>query len=160
MSDQTSTAPACVVERVFDAPVDLIWQMWTDPNHFKSWYGPKGFTVPVAEIDVRVGGKHLFCMQSPDGKMKMWSTGEFTELVPNERLVFTDSMADENGNVVSPQAMGMPEGYPQTTLVTVTLERLGEGQTKMVLTHEGVPAQAAGGWSQAFEKMAELVSAL
>ena len=154
MSDSANPKEACVVERIFDAPVDLIWQMWTQPEHFKNWYGPKGFTVPVAEMDVRVGGKHLFCMVSPDGSMKMWSTGEYTEIVPNERLVYTDSPADENGNVVSPSAMGMPEGYPATTEVIVLLEDLG-GRTKMVMTHAGVPAGAKDGWGQAFAKMAD-----
>ncbi len=149
----TNSEIACIVERIFDAPATLIWQMWTEPEHFKNWYGPQGFTVPVAEMDVRVGGKHLFCMESPDGSMKMWSTGEYTEIVPNKRLVYTDSPADKNGNIVSPQAMGMPEGYPATTEVTVLLEDLG-GRTKMILTHTGVPANAAGGWSQAFDKMA------
>jgi uncharacterized protein YndB with AHSA1/START domain len=109
-------------------------------------------------MDVRVGGKQLVCMASPDGSMKMWTTGEYTEVVPNERLVYTDSPADENGNVVSPSAMGMPDGYPTTTEVTVQLEDLG-GRTKMVMTHAGVPADsgAGGGWEQAFAKMASYI---
>jgi uncharacterized protein YndB with AHSA1/START domain len=152
MSDNSISKDAVVIERTFDAPVDLIWQMWTQPEHFKNWYGPTGFTVPVAEMDVRVGGKHLFCMESPDGSMKMWSTGEYTEVIPNQRLVYTDSPADENGNVVSPAAIGMPDGYPATTEVTVLLEDL-DGQTKMVMTHAGVPAGASAGWEQAFAKL-------
>jgi uncharacterized protein YndB with AHSA1/START domain len=156
MSDSTTTKDAVVIERIFDAPVDLIWQMWTQPEHFKKWYGPKGFTVPVADMDVRVGGKRLVCMASPDGSMKMWSTGEYTEVVPNERLVYTDSPADENGKLVSPSAMGMPDGYPATTKVTVLLEDLG-GRTKMVMTHAGVPAGAGDGWEQAFAKMADRI---
>ena len=59
MSDSAITKDSIVIERTFDAPVDLIWQMWTQPEHFKKWYGPKGFTVPVAEMDVRIGGKRL-----------------------------------------------------------------------------------------------------
>ena len=157
MSDSTLPKDAVVIERTFAAPVDLIWQMWTQPEHFKKWYGPKGFTVPVAEMDVRAGGKRLVCMemQTPNGSMKMWTTGEYTEIVPNERLVYTESPADENGNVVSPAVMGMPEGYPATTEVTVLLENLG-GRTKMVMTHTGVPADsgAGGGWEQAFAKLA------
>lgn len=62
---------AIVLERFFSAPITLVWQMWTEPEHFKNWYGPNGFTVPVAEMDVKVGGKHLFCMASPDGSMKI-----------------------------------------------------------------------------------------
>jgi uncharacterized protein YndB with AHSA1/START domain len=156
MTNSTVSEDAVVIERIFDAPVDLIWQMWTDPEHFKNWYGPKGFTVPVADMDMRVGGKRLICMASPDGSMKMWTTGEYTEIVPNERLVYTESQADENGNVVSPSAMGMPAGYPETTKVSVLLEDLG-GRTKMVMTHAGVPADsgAGGGWEQAFDKLAD-----
>ena len=156
MTNSTVSEDAVVIERTFDGAVDLIWLMWTDPEHFKKWYGPKGFTVPVAEMDMRVGGKRLVCMASPDGSMKMWTTGEYIEIVPNERLVYTDSPADENGNVVSPSAMGMPDGYPATTEVTVLLEDLG-GRTKMVMTHAGVPASsgAGGGWEQAFDKLAD-----
>jgi uncharacterized protein YndB with AHSA1/START domain len=156
MSDSTISGDAVVIERIFDAVVDLVWQMWTDPEHYKKWYGPTGFTVPVVEMDVRVGGKRLICMASPDGSMKMWTTGEYLEIVPKQRLVYTDSPADENGNVVSPSAIGMPEGYPATTEVTVLLEDLG-GRTKMVMTHAGVPADsgAATGWEQAFDKLAD-----
>jgi uncharacterized protein YndB with AHSA1/START domain len=150
------TKNAIVIERTFDAPVELIWQMWTQPEHFQKWYGPNGFTVPVAEMDVRVGGKRLICMASPDGSMKMWTTGEHIEVSPIERLVYTESMSDENGNVMSPTEMGMPEGSPTTTEVTIVLEDLG-GRTKMVMTHAGVPADSPGasGWNQAFDKLAD-----
>ena len=158
MNDSTVSQDAVVIERTFDAAVDLIWQMWTDPEHFKKWYGPKGFTVPVADMDMRVGGKRLICMASPDGSMKMWTTGEYTEIVPIQRLVYTESPADENGNVVSPSAMGMPDGYPATSEITVLLEDLG-GRTKMVMKHAGVPADsgAGGGWEQAFDKLADYI---
>ena len=151
-----SKEDAVVIERIFEAPIDIIWQMWTDPDHFKKWYGPKGFSVPVADMELYVGGRRLICMASPDGSMKMWTTGEYTEIVPQDRLVYTESPADENGNVVSPSAMGMPEGYPAMTEVTVLLEDLG-GRTKMVMTHAGVPADsgAGGGWEQAFDKLAD-----
>ena len=163
MSDNTISKDAVVIEHIFDAPVALIWQMWTDPEHFKNWYGPDGFTVPVAEMDLRLGGKRLVCMemQKPDGRIKMWTTGEYTEIIPNERLVYTESPADENGNLVSPSVMGMPDGYPMTTEVTVVLEDL-DGRTKMVMTHAGVPAGsgANAGWEQAFTKMAEYINSV
>jgi len=159
MSNATiSKEDAVIVERTFEAGVDLIWQMWVNPDHFKNWYGPKGFTIPVAEIDLRVGGRRLICMASPDGRMKMWTVGEYKEIVPNERLVYTESPSDENGNMVSPSSMGMPEGYPATTEVIVVLKDL-DGRTKMTMTHAGVPASsgAGGGWEQAFDKLAEYV---
>lgn len=154
-SESFSVKDAVVIERTFNAGVDLIWQMWTDPEHFKQWYGPTGFSVPVADMDLRVGGTRLVCMLSPDGNMKMWTTGEFLEIAPNERLVYTESPADQYGNIVSPSAMGMPAGYPATTRVSVILEDLGV-RTKMVMTHAGVPAEsgANAGWEQAFDKLA------
>ena len=156
MSNSTISKDAVVMERIFDAPVELIWQMWTQPEHFKKWYGPRGFTVPVAQMDVRVGGKRLVCMemQKPDGSMKMWTTGEYIEVIPNQRLVYTESMADENGNVVTRSE----NDYPTTTEVTVLLEDLGK-RTKMVMTHAGVPADtgANAGWEQAFDKLADYI---
>lgn len=159
MTDSTVSEDAVVIERTFDAPVEIIWQMWTNPEHFKNWYGPQGFTIPVADMDLRVSGKRLVCMSSPDGSMKMWTIGEYTEITPNQRLVYTESPADEKGNVVSPSAMGMPEGYPTTTEITVQLEDLG-GRTKMIMTHAGMPADsgAGGGWEQAFDKLVDHIS--
>ncbi len=162
MADDNPSPDAVVIERSFDAPTDLIWQMWTEPEHFRAWYGPGGATIPVATMDVRVGGTRLVCMQmeTPDGPMQMWFTGEYREVVENERLVYTESMSDEHGNVVSSSDMGMPEGHPTTTEVIVELEDLG-GRTKMVMTHAGVPGDSPGatGWAMAFDKLAAHVEA-
>ncbi len=156
MTDSSNSQDWVVIERTVDAPIDLVWQMWTDPEHFKAWYGPDGASVPVANMDVRVGGSRLVCMEmeTPGGPMQMWFTGEFREVVANERLVYTDSMSDEEGNIKSPAEMGMPDGHPETTEVVVELADLG-GRTKMVLTHVGVPAGSggAGGWAMALDKL-------
>jgi uncharacterized protein YndB with AHSA1/START domain len=163
MTDHHDSQDAVTIERSFDAPVDLVWQMWTDPEHFAAWYGPDGATVPVAKMDVRVGGSRLVCMQihTPDGPMQMWFTGEYREVVENERLVYTDSMSDEHGNVVSPSDMGVPEGHPTTTEVRVELEDLGDRRTKVVMTHVGIPADSPGavGWTMALDKLAARIGA-
>jgi uncharacterized protein YndB with AHSA1/START domain len=157
MTDDNRSHDAVVIERSFDAPVDLIWQMWTDPKHFIAWYGPTGATIPVAKMDVRVGGTRLVCMKmpTPDGPMQMWFTGKYREVVENERLVYTESMSDENGIVLSPSDMGMRAGHPTTTEVRVELEDVG-GRTKMVLTHAGVSDDSPGaaGWAMALDKLA------
>jgi uncharacterized protein YndB with AHSA1/START domain len=163
MTDDKGSRDALVIERSLDAPVDLIWQMWTDPHHFKAWYGPEGATIPVAKMDVRVGGTRLVCMkmQTPDGAMQMWFTGKYRDVVENERLVYTESMSDENGNVRSASEMGMPEGHPTTTEVRVELEDVGD-VTKMVMTHAGIPSDSPGaaGWTMAFDKLAAHVRQL
>ncbi len=162
MSDDEGSPDAVVIERTFEAPVDLIWRMWTDPKHFKAWYGPDGANISVAKMDVRVGGSRLVCMEmaTPDGVMQMWFTGEYGEVVENERLVYTESMSDENGNVLSPADMGMPPGHPMTTEVIVELEEDG-GRTRMVMTHAGIPADSPGaaGWTMALDKLAVYVEA-
>ena len=162
MSENHVPQDSVVIERCFDAPIDLIWQMWTDPQHFVAWYGPNGATIPVAKMDVRVGGRRLVGMEvdTPAGPRQMWFSGQYLEVVKNERLVYTESMSDEDGNVSSPAAMGMPDGHPMTTEVRVQLEDLG-GRTKMVMTHAGIPAESPGatGWTMAFQKLAALVQA-
>ncbi len=160
MAEDDATHNAVVIERSFDAPTGLIWQMWTEPEHFKAWYGPGGAIVPVAKMDVRVGGARLVCMEmkTPDGPMQMWFTGEYREIVRNKRLVYTESMSDEDGNVLSPSDMGMPEEHPATTEVIVELEDVA-GRTKMVMTHAGIPEDSPGaaGWAMAFDKLAAYV---
>ena len=155
-----SAQDAVVIERDFDAPVGLIWQMWTQPDLFKEWYGPAGAEVPVADMDVRVGGTRLVCMevQTPNGPMRMWFTGEYREVVEHERLVYTESTSDENGNVLPATDTGMPEDHPVTTTVTVELQDLG-GRTKVVMTHAGIPADSPGaaGWAMALDKLAARV---
>ena len=156
MTDNNVRRDEVVIERSFDAPVDLVWKMWTDPEHFKAWYGPDGAAIPVAKMDVRVGGRRLVCMemQFPSGPMQMWFTGEYREVVENARLVYTESMSDEHGNVASPAEMGMPEGHPTTTEVRVELTDIG-GRTNMVMTHAGIPSDSPGaaGWIMAFDKL-------
>jgi uncharacterized protein YndB with AHSA1/START domain len=157
MTDGKPSQDAVVIERHFDAPVHLIWQMWTEPEHFKAWYGPAGATIPVAKMDVRVGGTRLVCMevQTPDGPRQMWFTGEYREVVERERLVYTESMSDEHGNVLTPADMGMPEDHPVTTEVRIELHDVG-GRTKLALTHAGIPSDSPGatGWTMALDKLA------
>ncbi len=162
MAEGTGSQDAVVIERTLDAPTDLIWRMWTEPEHFSAWYGPTGASIPVAKMDVRVGGTRLVCMemQTPNGTMQMWFTGEYLEVVEHRRLVYTESMCDENANILSPADMGMPEGHPTTTEIIVELEDLG-GHTLMTMTHVGIPegSPGAAGWTMAFDKLAVYVDA-
>jgi uncharacterized protein YndB with AHSA1/START domain len=157
-STQRSARNELVITRVFDAPVELVWQAWTDPEHFKHWWGPKHFTAPFCEMDFRVGGKYLNSMRSPEGR-DYWSTGVYQEIIPLKRIVYTDSFADENGNVVPATYYGFGADFPLETVVTVTFEDQA-GKTLMTLRHVGMPLgetaeQAGEGWRQSFDKLAE-----
>ena len=160
MSDRQSSE-AVVIERTFDAPVGVVWAMWTDPTHFAAWYGPEGASVEVVRMDVRVGGGRLVAMhiQTPDGSRSMWFTGEYREVVENERLAYTESMADAQGRTVTPAEVGMPQSRPAVTEVRLELEETG-GRTRMLMTHAGVPADSPGavGWNMAFDKLASYIT--
>ena len=147
-----------VITRIFDAPRELVFKAWTEPERAMKWWGPKDFTAPICKIDLRVGGKYHFCMRSPDGK-DFWSTGVYKEIKFPEKLVCTDSFADEHGNVVPASHYGMMNDFPLEMLVTVTFEDMN-GKTKMTLVHAGMPAgdmgeMASMGWNQSLDKLAE-----
>ncbi len=147
-----------VIERFFAAPRERLWQAWTNPEQLKRWWGPKDFTAPYAEIDLRVGGKYLYCMRAPEGR-EFWSGGVYRAIVPLEKIVVTDSFTDEKGQVVPASDYGMSGDWPLELLVTVTFEEQ-DGKTKMTLRHLGIPAGenlegAREGWNQSFDKLAE-----
>ena len=145
------------IEREFDAPINLVWQLWTDPALFKQWYGPNGMSVPSAEMDVKIGGTRKVCMamQSPERSIEMWFTGVYKEVSAPGRLVYTESMCDADGTLISPQSMGMPDTFPDITEGIVELNEV-DGKTRMVMVHVGVGegTAGAGGWNQAFDKLA------
>lgn len=153
MTDQQSWVK---IEREFDAPIAALWDMWTDPQMFKQWYGPMGMSVPIAEFDLVIGGTRKVCMEmkTPDRMMSMWFAGVYKEIKSPSRLVYTESMCDADGTIISPQSMGMPDGHPDITDVIVTLTE-ADGKIKMTMGHVGVPkgSAGAGGWAQAFDKL-------
>jgi uncharacterized protein YndB with AHSA1/START domain len=149
-----------VITREFNAPREEVWKAWTDPELVKRWWGPKGFTAPVSTIDLRVGGTYLNCMRSPEGK-DFWSTGVYREIVPLEKVVCSDSFADEKGNVVPASYYGMSGDFPLELQITVTFEDVGR-RTGLTLRHAGIPADemremTKAGWNESFDKLAEIL---
>jgi uncharacterized protein YndB with AHSA1/START domain len=150
-----------VITRIFDAPRELVFKAWTEPERFKLWWGPKGFTTPFCKIDLRLGGVIHFCMRSPDGR-DYWCKGVFQEIVEPERIVFTDYFSDEAGNRVPPADYGMPPELPSETLVTVTFADQ-EGKTKLtmrqsILEPVAKSIGAVQGWSESFDRLAGLLT--
>jgi uncharacterized protein YndB with AHSA1/START domain len=152
------TGADLVVTRIIDAPRELVWKSWTEPDRLMRWWGPKGFTSPVCRIDLRVGGAYLYCMRSAEGQ-DYWSTGVYREIVEPTRIVCTDSFADAKGNPVPASHYGMSGDWPAELLVTVSFED-HNGRTRLTLRHVGIPAGqmselTGAGWEGSFDKLAE-----
>lgn len=147
-----------VIERIFNAPIKLVWRAWTEPEHFMKWWGPKTFTCPIARMDLRVGGKYFWAMQSPDGFIG-YNTGEFVIVDPMTTLAFTNHFADEHGNVVPPTYYGMPGEDSDNVTTTIILEDLGE-KTRMTFRHTVLEVDEHTeneklGWNESLDKLAE-----
>jgi uncharacterized protein YndB with AHSA1/START domain len=152
-----------VLTRVFDAPRELVFQAWTEPEHLKRWWGPNGFTLPYCTVDLRPGGAIHFCMRSPDG-FEIWSKGIYREIVPPERFVSTNYFSDEQGNKLTPGHYGMPD-WPTEMLMTVTFEEK-DGKTTMTVRQvsatdvlpEAGKKDAERGWGESFDRLAAYVT--
>ena len=151
------------IERTFNAPIDLIWRMWTEAEHFANWYGPLDAKIPTADMDVRVGGRRHVAMEmdTPNGPMRMFFVGEYLAVDPKTHLVYTERMADADGNTMTAEQLGMPVGTPVQTSIVVDLEDLGL-RTKMTVSHIGVPADSPGGqgWAMAIDQLEARAAAL
>ena len=153
-----------VVTRVFDAPRELVWKAWTDPKYVMQWWGPKGFSCPACEIDFRVGGKFRYCMRTPDGQ-EGWNAGEYHEIVPQEKIVYSMYFSDSKGNKVEPAHYGIEHEAIDGAYDVITFEDFGNGQTKLTFIGNEPMESAKNsgqveGWNQILDKVAEVVAAL
>jgi uncharacterized protein YndB with AHSA1/START domain len=149
------------IVREFDAPIDKVWERFTDPEKYKCWWGPKDFTAPYAKFDLRPGGKYLSSMRDPEGR-EFWSTGTYKEIVEPNRIVVTDSFADEYGNIVPASYYGMKTDMPMEMELEVNFEEVGD-KTRVTLEHCGIPEgddldNAKLGWEQSLDKLEECLS--
>jgi uncharacterized protein YndB with AHSA1/START domain len=118
-----------VMSRVFDAPRDLLWKCFTDPDRMKRWWGPKGVKIIAAKMDLRVGGTYLYGMETPDGKT-MWGKFVYREITPPERLVFINSFSDEAGGLTRHP---LSPTWPLQMLSTFTFEEQPGGKSKFTV---------------------------
>jgi uncharacterized protein YndB with AHSA1/START domain len=137
------------ITRVFDAPRELVYQAWTDPNHMAKWSCPAGFTIFLGEMDVRPGGTYRCGMKSPKGEDHIVG-GTYREVIKNECLVYTHTWESSEGEEPSPE-----------TLVTVIFEE-ENGKTKLTFHQEGFGSIESreghkGGWTECFEKLNTLL---
>lgn len=160
MPVQTTTPPTetreVTLTRLLDAPRETVWSLWTDPRHVAKWWGPKGFTNPVCELDMRPGGRIWIVMRGPKGSdfdNDYPMSGTFREIEPPSRLVFMAVAEDKTGKPLL------------ESLTTVTFEAVG-AKTRLTVEARAkalsplAPPMLAGmeaGWTQSLEKLAGLL---
>ncbi len=134
------------------APPEVVFRAWTDAKHLKEWWGPKGFTNPVCEVDARVGGAMRIHMRAPDGVVYPM-TGRFVEIDRPHRLVFATAALDGEGRamfeVLNTVAFTEVDGGTEISLVA-----------RVTSTTPAAPRYLAGmsqGWSQSLDRLAVLV---
>lgn len=144
-----SSERVLIIERIFDAPRELVFKCWSEPEHLARWIGPKGFSSTILACELYEGGSYRMHMRGPDGQ-DHWQQGVFREIVPPERIVRTYCWTDADGRPTSPE-----------TLLTVTFADLG-GRTKLTLHQaifESITArdEHQRGWSSSLDRLAEYI---
>jgi uncharacterized protein YndB with AHSA1/START domain len=135
-----------VITRTLDAPRELVFSAWSDPNHLRHWWGPKGCTVGFCNMDLRPGGQLLYSLRMPDGQ-EVWGKFVYREILPPDRLVFVNSFSDPQGNTT--RAPFSPN-WPLDVLMTLTL---GEQFNLTTLSLIGKPLSPTADELALFESM-------
>ena len=136
------------IVRTLDAGPEVVYRAWTDPKVMGKWFAPRDMSTPIAEVDLKVGGKYRIGMKSPDGELYV-ATGTYREIIPNEKLVFTWRWESEPSDI-------------SNTLVTVEFKKSGE-HTRLVLTHDKFATEELvkdhrEGWEGALSKLSKIIT--
>ncbi len=164
--DERNDLQEFVITRVFDAPRELVWKAFTEPQRMKEWWGPKGVTITKSEMDLRPGGSYHYAMRTPDGNT-MWGKFVYREITPPSRMVFVSSFSDEAGGVTRHP---MAPTWPLEMLSIFSFEEEG-GKTRFTVrwsplnaSEEERAAFAAGhasmqqGWGGTLDKLAAFLA--
>ena len=150
-----------VVTRTLNAPVGEVWKAWSDPTYVKQWWGPKGFTCPLAEMDFREGGTSLVCMRAPQeyGGQDMYNTWTYQSIDPRKRIEFVNHFTDKDGMKLNPAQIGMPPGIPEGVRHVVTFTELDGARTEMTVTEYDYTVEqtrdlSKAGMEECIDKMA------
>lgn len=150
--------------RSFDAPAAAVYAAWTDPELVRRWWGPSGFTCPIAEMDARVGGVSLVCMQAPAdwGGVQLFNTWTYAVVEPGRRLEFVLRFCDAQRNTIAPQSLGIPPGVPLEVPHILTFVDRDDGRSELTVVERGYTSAEAvntsrAGLVQALDKLAAAV---
>ncbi|WP_274648877.1 SRPBCC domain-containing protein [Paenibacillus humicola] len=144
----SSTPAELVITRTVKAPRELVFKLWTEEEHLKRWWGPKGFSLEVAQFDLRPGGIFHFSMKSADGQ-EMWAKFVYREIAAPEKLVYVNSFSDPEGKTVRAP---FSDAWPLEVLNTATF---AEQDGATVITLRGGPINATAEEQRMFQSMFE-----
>ncbi|HEY0455949.1 MAG TPA: SRPBCC domain-containing protein [Verrucomicrobiae bacterium] len=157
-----------VLSRTFNTSRERLWKAWTERDHLMQWFGPKGFTMPLAKMDFRPSGSFLYCLTSPDGK-EMWGKFSYREIVAPEKMVFINSFSNKEGGItrhpfsatwpletLSKISFTEKAGQSTVTVEWVPLNASEEERETFDGAHDGMRA----GWSGTFEQLAAYLAKL
>ncbi len=171
LEKESSGKEMFVINRTFDAPLDVMFQMWTDPKHFSQWLPPTGFEMQFIRCDIRPGGSGFYCMTGAGmcvngSDMKMYGRVDYEEITKPSRIVYTQQFCDEHENLARhPASPTWPatmhtvveltaEG-PEQTRVTVTWEPHGATTREEIETFVKARSGMTQGWTGSFDKLEE-----
>ena len=155
-----------VINRSFNAPIDVMYEMWTNPEHFSKWLAPTGMSMEFIRADIKPGGSTFYFMSG--NNMKMYGRAKYLELHKPDRIVYTQQFCDEKENI---SRHPMVPTWPETMLTTVCLTAEGPDQTRVTVTWEPhgnatkeeleVFIQMRGGmtqgWTGSFDKLEDYI---
>ncbi|MEO7993372.1 MAG: SRPBCC domain-containing protein [bacterium] len=158
--------------RLFDAPRDLVWAALTEAGHIKQWWGPRGITIPRAEVDLRVGGTQLIVMKAPEVEphngREFAQSGHFLVVEPTSKLVYQFDWNEELRAMIKKAhyAPGVEPGHPP--VVTILLEDRGaQTLASLTVTYEftadrdvAMKSGTLDGWKGSLEKLADYLATL
>jgi len=129
-----------IVNRVFNAPIELLWKAWTDPEMLMKWWGPENFISPNCKMDFQVNGMSIVCMRAPIefGGQDLYNTWTYTKIVPMETIEFIMKLSDKDGNVIDPVSVGLRSDFPKQVYTTITFQSIGE-KTEMRIVEKEFP---------------------
>lgn len=151
-----------LITHLFDAPREVVFKAWTDPEHLKHWYAPDGCTIEFKSIEAKQGGEFHSCIHDPIHG-DCWIKGTYHEVAFPEKLVLSMVLSNEQGDHVNALNAGKPEDWPEAIITTVTFTPIGD-QTKVTL-HQTVAEEEAKktgayqSWFSMFDRLAVVLSA-
>lgn len=163
LSENLTSVDRFVINRSFEAPINVVYDAWTNPEHLQKWVPPTGFTMKYIKPDVRVGGSAFYSMSNSEG-LTMYGKANYMEMTKPNRIVYTQIFCDKDEKI---SRHPMAPTWPETMLTTVTLSEEGENQTRVTITWEvygeataieretfhSAKAGMTQGWSGSFEKL-------